>query len=679
MNPRAKRLTSVAFLFLFQALTWAAQAADYQPSPELKALSKLLQNFQSRLEEYNGTNVIYVGGGSSRAILDHIYFKKKLEMRDLDVFMVANTTVDEAYGIALGQALENAELGKFAREDLRPRPRYDETLPFPHEFNAGYGFFWINNEGRIFDLSMFHSEYALKQNGVFTIDRVMVPITKAQTLEALAMKLAKIQPTQASNSGLIRDVHQGYTDWINKKPVLLDKVGFLKDPALTTLRSIRTFNKLQVSTLPKDFVTFVQGALKNAKPTNRLQMGRNFLKLLEDEAAAKEIKTLTQAGILSAWSAELDALFTRLKEKDLARILKIQRVTHQPRGPPKALGNYFEILDALSKSEKLSLLADIATVEEPAVSSEYLKEIKRWDVTHLSQGWLSQGFSKNCVQSPQCLKALTRALSSDVLSKEERANLIIRAQLLTPAGVSDPKGLFDQLTEGALGTYEAFEKKWMKPRTGYYSGVFNPMHLGHLQAAQLAVNDMALDNLYVIPTPATGHNETPLPWEIRMEMANAAVQGIDGLTVIPADYEAALRESTGKALEKLMASAPNNHWFHVMGSDSLERFLQRFGATRNQAITVYAITRGEITPELKALMAAHPGVVIGKSISKASIGQGEQERSSSVVRKLLQQGKSISGLVSPAVEKIILEKGLYQTPKEGTGPCDALFTEAPLH
>lgn len=67
----------------------------------------------------------------------------------------------------------------------------------------------------------------------------------------------------------------------------------------------------------------------------------------------------------------------------------------------------------------------------------------------------------------------------------------------------------------------------------------------------------ALDKIFIIPTPATHHNEEPIAWELRMEMASLAIQNLDNVEMIPWSYEHLLKNGTGHAVAHLMANYPN--------------------------------------------------------------------------------------------------------------------------
>ena len=53
-------------------------------------------------------------------------------------------------------------------------------------------------------------------------------------------------------------------------------------------------------------------------------------------------------------------------------------------------------------------------------------------------------------------------------------------------------------------------------RIGIYGGTFNPIHVGHMEAAKAAVKKLGLEKLYLIPTGLPPHKAlgTDAPPEI---------------------------------------------------------------------------------------------------------------------------------------------------------------------
>ncbi len=78
-------------------------------------------------------------------------------MRDLDIFVCWNEEITEIIACKLGKQLESREIGSFSRLDVRPRRRANPRLSLPDAFNynAGFGFFMLDDMGSILDLSIF--------------------------------------------------------------------------------------------------------------------------------------------------------------------------------------------------------------------------------------------------------------------------------------------------------------------------------------------------------------------------------------------------------------------------------------------------------------------------------------------------------------------------------------------
>ena len=58
----------------------------------------------------------------------------------------------------------------------------------------------------------------------------------------------------------------------------------------------------------------------------------------------------------------------------------------------------------------------------------------------------------------------------------------------------------------------------MTKRIGILGGTFSPPHIGHLLLARYAIEEMALDEVQIMPCHIPPHKETTLPTEHRIEM-----------------------------------------------------------------------------------------------------------------------------------------------------------------
>ena len=69
---------------------------------------------------------------------------------------------------------------------------------------------------------------------------------------------------------------------------------------------------------------------------------------------------------------------------------------------------------------------------------------------------------------------------------------------------------------------------------GIYGGTFNPPHLGHIRAAQMAVEALGLQQLLVIPDRIAPHKQLPegsASPEQRLRMLELALEGERMITV----------------------------------------------------------------------------------------------------------------------------------------------------
>ena len=66
-------------------------------------------------------------------------------------------------------------------------------------------------------------------------------------------------------------------------------------------------------------------------------------------------------------------------------------------------------------------------------------------------------------------------------------------------------------------------------KIGIYGGTFNPIHLGHMEAAKFAAAYLKLDKLYLIPTGIPPHKQldgAAPPPALRLEMVRLAADAL---------------------------------------------------------------------------------------------------------------------------------------------------------
>jgi len=208
-----------------------------------------------------------------------------------------------------------------------------------------------------------------------------------------------------------------------------------------------------------------------------------------------------------------------------------------------------------------------------------------------------------------------------------------------------------------------------EPKIGILGGTFDPPHLAHLRIAEEAREAFSLNEVWFCPAfdPPHRKEKPKADFEERLHMTSLAVANNPAFKVI--DIERGESPSyTIITLQKLKKLFPQVNFYLIIGWDS---FLELPSWHRYQELIDYAelivCTRGNMDK-------AEAEAIFSKKV-EAYWGSSKKERvhllfvfpleiSSTAIRKLRANGKSIRYLVPEGVYAYILEKGLYL-------PCEA--------
>ena len=200
-------------------------------------------------------------------------------------------------------------------------------------------------------------------------------------------------------------------------------------------------------------------------------------------------------------------------------------------------------------------------------------------------------------------------------------------------------------------------------RIGIYGGSFSPVHNGHVAAAKAFMEQMWLDVLDIMPAGIPPHKQMQgdaNTWQ-RLRMCELAFEGVEGVLISDLEMR---REGKSYTVDTLRAMASEEHrLFLLMGTDMLLT-LDTWREPEEIFRLCYPVymRREGADPILDARIVA--------KISEYQQKYGKVVRrivgdpvvvSSTAVRRAVAEGKSIAGMVPPAVEKYILENGLYKT------------------
>lgn len=110
-------------------------------------------------------------------------------------------------------------------------------------------------------------------------------------------------------------------------------------------------------------------------------------------------------------------------------------------------------------------------------------------------------------------------------------------------------------------------------RIGVFGGAFDPPHIAHVALALAAVDQLALDELRVIPTGDAWHKSRPLsPAADRLKMAELAFAGLPKVRVDDCELRRSGPSYTIDTLEALRAELPDSELFLLLGGDQWASF-----------------------------------------------------------------------------------------------------------
>ena len=112
---------------------------------------------------------------------------------------------------------------------------------------------------------------------------------------------------------------------------------------------------------------------------------------------------------------------------------------------------------------------------------------------------------------------------------------------------------------------------------GIYGGTFNPPHVGHIRAAQMAVDALGLDRLLVIPDRIAPHKQLPegsASPEQRLRMLELALKGEKKIQVCDLELHREGPSYTYETVEQLHARYPEDQLILLMGTDMFLSFHQ---------------------------------------------------------------------------------------------------------
>jgi nicotinate-nucleotide adenylyltransferase len=197
---------------------------------------------------------------------------------------------------------------------------------------------------------------------------------------------------------------------------------------------------------------------------------------------------------------------------------------------------------------------------------------------------------------------------------------------------------------------------------GVLGGTFDPIHLGHVAAAEAAQRALALDEIILVPSRIPPHRSDPVtarPAD-RFAMAELAAEGRPGWS---ASFIEIKREGPSYTYDTLteLGRSKGTQLFFITGADAFAEIAtwSRYPAVLDLANFV-VVSRPGIT--LDSLRERVPSAFDRPSTAQTRVILVEAHTpdvSSTDIRRRVRAGERLSGLVPPAVADYIQAHRLY--------------------
>lgn len=205
-----------------------------------------------------------------------------------------------------------------------------------------------------------------------------------------------------------------------------------------------------------------------------------------------------------------------------------------------------------------------------------------------------------------------------------------------------------------------------RKRIGVFGGAFDPVHDQHIRIIELALQQLQLDKVVVVPSAHAPHKLTATSFEDRVQMLRLALRGQPD--VIVDTLEAELQGTTYSAVVLPLLSAKYGSIIHIIGGDSLVDMPTWYHPQDVMRFAHAVVYRG--APDEKQLRALD-NARLQYNANITPLTMWCDPVSSTEIRNRYLAGMHPDN-VPPAVDEYIARHGLYAR-------YDALVREVPRH
>ncbi len=195
-----------------------------------------------------------------------------------------------------------------------------------------------------------------------------------------------------------------------------------------------------------------------------------------------------------------------------------------------------------------------------------------------------------------------------------------------------------------------------RQRIGLLGGSFDPVHVAHLQLAAHARDQLALQQVLLVPAAQPWQREAlGAAADQRLEMLRIATADQPGLGVSDVEIR---RGGPTYTIDTLRALPAGHEYYWILGADQLQNFCtwkdwQHIAATVHLAVAARPGSPLQAPPALQAQLDA-----VGHTLHVLSMPPTDV--SATAIRQRVAEGRDTEGMLHPGVAKYIRQHGLYR-------------------
>ena len=216
-----------------------------------------------------------------------------------------------------------------------------------------------------------------------------------------------------------------------------------------------------------------------------------------------------------------------------------------------------------------------------------------------------------------------------------------------------------------------------KEKIGLFGGTFNPIHLGHIKAAEIVTQRFLLDKLYFIPSYIPPHKESVhiASPRHRLRMIELAVDSYPHFIPSSIEIDAGGKSYSIVTLKRIKAQYPESKILFLLGVDAfleIETWRDYENVLEQCSFIIMSRPPFHLEDAHYVLNKKYSQRIVDLSGSSAPVNIEDSadliylvpiqalDISSTEVRKRVMRNQSIQYLVPESVERYIKENGLYQ-------------------